>query len=202
MKTSHVLSLALAGLLASGAANAQLFGTIGYAHVDPQSDNGSLAGADASVNSDGSLSGSLGYKFTPNVFAELGTALAPFEHEVSLDGLGTVASLKHRPTVLSLAYQFNADATVRPFVRLGYGWIAISDETAQGALTGLDISASDADGLAFGGGIDFFVSDKLFIRADLTKLDFDSDVNVETLGDVGTADVDPLVFGLALGYQF
>ena len=202
MKKTHALSLALAGLLASGAANAQFFGTLGYSQVDPKSDNGTLAGADASVNSDGSIVGSLGYKFTPNVFAELSTPLMAFEHEVSLDGLGTVVSLEHRPTVLSVAYQFNSDASVRPFVRLGYGWIAISNEKTQGALDGLGVSASDADGLVYGGGVDFFVNDKLFIRGELSKLDFDTDVNVESLGDVGTANVDPLVFGLSVGYQF
>ena len=202
MKKISVLSLALAGLLASGAANAQFFGTLGYSQVNPDSDNGQLAGADADVNSDGSIVGSIGYKFTPNVFVELGTALASFEHEVSLDGLGTVASLKHRPTVLSLNYQFLAESSVRPFVRVGYGWIGISDETAEGALTGLDISAGNANGIAYGGGVDFFVNDKLFIRADVSKLDFDTDVNVESLGDVGTAEVDPLVFGVSVGYQF
>lgn len=202
MKHTRVLSLALAGLLASGAANAQFFGTLGYANVSPKSDNGTLAGADANVNDDGSVTGSLGYKFTPNVFAELGTALVPYEHEVSLDGLGTVASLKHRPTVLSVAYQFRADQPVRPFVRLGYGWIAISDETAKGALTGLGVSASNANGFTYGGGVDFFVNDKVFIRGEISKLDFDTDVSVETLGEVGTANVDPLVYGVAIGYQF
>lgn len=202
MKQLSVLSLALAGLLASGAANAQFYGTLGYSAVNPKSDNGSLAGADANVNDDGSLVGSIGYKFNKNVFVDLGTALVPFEHEVSLDGLGTVASLKHRPTVLSLNYQFNAESSVRPFVRVGYGWIAISDEKTEGALTGLDISTGDADGFTYGGGVDFFVNDKVFIRAEVSKLDFDTTVDVESLGNVGTANVDPLVFGVALGYEF
>ena len=202
MKNVSALSLALAGLLASGAAHAQFYGTVGYGAVNPKSGNGNLAGADANVNDDGSVVGSLGYKFNKNLFVDLGTALVPFEHEVSLDGLGTVASLKHRPTVLSLNYQFNTDASVRPFLRVGYGWIAISDEKAEGALTGLDISASNADGITYGAGVDFFVNDKVFIRADVSKYDFDTDVNVETLGDVGTANVDPLVFGVAVGYQF
>jgi outer membrane protein len=202
MKQLSVLSLALAGLLASGAANAQFYGTFGYSAVNPKSGNGALAGADANVNDDGSVVGSIGYKFNKSLFVDLGTALVPFEHEVSLDGLGTVASLEHRPTVLSLNYQFNAESTVRPFVRVGYGWIAISDEKAEGALTGLEISASNADGITYGGGIDFFVNDKVFIRAEVSKLDFDTDVNVETLGDVGTANVDPLVYGVSVGYQF
>jgi outer membrane protein len=202
MNKLSLVSLALAGMLASGAANAQFFGTVGGTNVNPQSDNGTLAGADASVNDAWSLTGSVGYKFTPNIFAQLGTALMPFDHEVSLDGLGTVASLSHRPTVLSLNYQFLAEGTVRPFIGVGYGWVSISDEKAEGALSGLDISASDSNGFTYGGGVDFFINEDFFIRADVSVLDFSTDVSVETLGDVGTADVDPLVFGLSLGYQF
>lgn len=202
MKSTCLTSLALAGLLASAAANAQFFGTAGYTSVNPDSDNGSLAGADASVSDDWSLTGSLGYRFTPNAFAELNTALVAYEHDVSLDGLGTVASVEHRPTILSINYQFLAESKVRPFIRLGYGWVALSGEQSKGALAGLDLTAGDSSGLVYGGGVDFFVSENLFLRADIAKLDFDTDVSVETLGDVGTASVDPLVIGFSLGYQF
>ena len=202
MKTSPLAALALAGLLASGAANAQFFGTVGYSNVNPKSGNGTLAGAEANVNDAGSAVASLGYRFNPNFNVELGTALIPFKHDVSLDGLGTVASLEHRPTVLSVNYRFLPEGKFRPFVRLGYGWISISNEKAKGALTGLDIGASGANGLVYGAGVDYAVNDKLFLRADLTKLDFDTKVSVETLGYVGTANVDPLVFGLSLGYEF
>lgn len=202
MKKTCLASLALAGLLASGAANAQFFGTIGYTNVNPDSDNGALAGADASITDDWSLTGSLGYKFNPNVFAELNTALVAYEHDVSLDGLGTIASVEHRPTILSINYQFLPESKVRPFVRLGFGWVSLSGEQSKGALAGLDVSASNSNGLVYGGGVDFFVAENLFLRADVSKLDFDTDVNVETLGDVGTANVDPLVIGFSLGYQF
>ena len=202
MTKISLICLSLAGILASGAANAQFFATAGFTNVNPQSDNGTLAGADASVSTDWSVTGNLGYKFSPNIFAQLGTALVPFEHDVSLDGLGTVASLKHRPTVLSINYQFLPEGSVRPFIGIGYGWVTISDEKTKGALSGLDISASDSNGFTYGGGVDFFVNENLFIRADVSVLDFSTDVNVETLGDVGTAKVDPLVFGLSLGYQF
>lgn len=202
MKTSQLAGLALAALVASGTANAQFFGTVGYSNVNPKSDNGSLAGADANVNDASSAVGSLGYRFNPNFSAELGTALIGFKHDVSLDGLGTVASLKHRPTTLSVNYRFLSEGSFRPFVRVGYGWVSISDEKSKGALTGLEIGASGANGLLYGAGVDFVVNDKVFLRADLYKLDFDTDVSVETLGYVGTANVDPLVFGLSLGYEF
>lgn len=202
MKKLGLVSLALAGIFASGAANAQFFATAGFTNVNPQSDNGTLAGADTSVSDAWSLTGSVGYKFTPNIFAQLGTALVAFDHDVSLDGLGTVASLSQRPTVLSLNYQFMAEGTVRPFIGIGYGWVAISDEETEGALSGLGISASDSNGFTYGGGVDFIVNENFFIRADVSVLDFSTDVSVETLGDVGTANVDPVVFGLSVGYQF
>jgi outer membrane protein len=202
MNKLSLVSLALAGILASGAANAQFFGTVGFTNVNPQSDNGALAGADASVNDAWSLTGSVGYRFTPNIFAQLGTALVAFDHDVSLDGLGTVASLSQRPTVVSLNYQFMTEGSIRPFIGVGYGWVTISDEETEGALSGLGISASDSNGFTYGGGIDFFVNEQFFIRADVSVLDFSTDVSVETLGNVGTAEVDPVVFGLSLGYQF
>jgi len=40
------------------------------------------------------------------------------------------------------------------------------------------------------------------LRADVRKLGFDTDVTVETLGNVGTAEVDPLVYGISAGFRF
>ena len=45
-------------------------------------------------------------------------------------------------------------------------------------------------------------NDNWFFRADVKWMDFDADVNIETLGDVGTAEVDPIVYDLSIGYQF
>lgn len=88
---------------------------------------GTLAGGDASVNDDWSLTGSLACGFNQNFSVELWSGLANHEHEVSIAGLGAVASVKHRPTTL---------------------------------------------------------------------------VAVETLGNVGTAEVDPLVYGISAGFRF
>lgn len=196
-------SLALATALAATNANAQAFSlTLGYQNTDPKSDNGQLAGADATVNDDWSLTGSAAYAFNDNWSVELWSGLANFEHEVSLAGLGTVASVEHRPTTLSVNYHFAPDSTVRPFIGLGYGWVNVSGERTQGALAGLGIDGSNADGIAFGAGLDWFVSDNVFIRADVRRLSFETDVTVETLGNVGTAEVDPIVYGISAGLRF
>lgn len=196
-------SLALATALAATNANAQAFSlTLGYQNTDPKSDNGQLAGADATVNDDWSLTGSAAYAFNDNWSVELWSGLANFEHEVSLAGLGTVASVEHRPTTLSVNYHFAPDSTVRPFIGLGYGWVNVSGERTQGALAGLGIDGSNANGIAFGAGLDWFVSDNVFIRADVRRLSFETDVTVETLGNVGTAEVDPIVYGISAGLRF
>lgn len=203
MKRLVLTSLALAAAFAASSASAQGFSaTLGYTNVNPKSNNGTLAGASASVNDDWSATGSVAYAFNDNFSVELWTGLAKFEHEVTLAGLGTIASVEHRPTTLSLNYHFAPDSKVRPYLGLGYGWVNVSGERTLGALAGLGIDGSNANGLSYGGGVDFFVSDNIFIRADVRKLDFDTDVTVETLGNVGTATVDPLVYGLSVGLTF
>ena len=196
-------SLALAAALAASGANAQAFSvTLGFQNTDPKSDNGQLAGADATVNDDWSLTGSAAYAFNDNWSVELWSGLANFEHEVSLAGLGTVASVEHRPTTLSVNYHFAPDSAVRPFIGLGYGWVNVSGERTQGALAGLGIDGSNANGIAFGAGLDWFVNDNFFLRADVRRLSFETDVTVETLGNVGTAEVDPIVYGISAGLRF
>ncbi|WP_339825260.1 OmpW family outer membrane protein [uncultured Arenimonas sp.] len=203
MQRLVLTSFALAAALAASGANAQAFSlTLGYQNTDPKSDNGQLAGADATVNDDWSLTGSAAYSFNDNWSVELWSGLAKFEHEVSLAGLGTAASVEHRPTTLSVNYHFAPDSTVRPFIGLGYGWVNVSGERTLGALSGLGIDGSNANGIAFGAGLDWFVSDNVFIRADVRRLSFETDVTVETLGNVGTAEVDPIVYGISAGLRF
>ena len=203
MQRLVLTSLALAAALAASGASAQSFSlTLGYQNTDPKSDNGQLAGADASVNDDWSLTGSAAYAFNDNWSVELWSGLAKFEHEVSLAGLGTVASVEHRPTTLSVNYHFAPDSTVRPFIGLGYGWVNVSGERTLGALSGLGIDGSNANGIAFGAGLDWFVNERFFLRADVRRLSFETDVTVETLGNVGTAEVDPIVYGISAGLRF
>jgi outer membrane protein len=154
------------------------------------------------VNDDWSITGSAAYGFNDNLSVELWSGLAKFEHEVSIQGLGTVATVEHRPTTLSLNYHFLPDSKFRPFVGIGYGWVNVSGERTVGALAGLGINGSNSNGVSFSAGADFYVTDNFFIRGDVRKLDFETDVTVETLGGVGTAEVDPLVYGISAGFRF
>lgn len=194
-------ALLLAGL-AAGTANAQSFSaTIGYENVKPKGDNGTLAGAKANVDSDWSATGSLAYGFNDNWSAELWTGLTKYEHTVSLDGLGDVATVKHRPTTLSVAYHFLPQAKFNPFVGVGYGWVDVSGEQGIGALSGTTVRAGNSNGVAFSLGADVALNDNVFLRGSARRLKFDSDVTVNGAA-VGTANVNPWVYGLSVGYRF
>lgn len=203
MPRNPLFSLSLAALLLAPAAHAEGFtATLGYQNTDPKSDNGTLAGADASIDDDWSVTGSAAWAFTDNWSVEFWTGLSKFEHDVSLEGLGTIARVSHLPRTLSVNYHFLPERAFRPFVGVGYGWISISDERALGALSGLDVDGDFSRGISFTLGADYYFNERFFLRADVRKLDFDTDISVETLGEVGTAEVDPLVYGLSAGLRF
>ena len=202
MNKTLVLAGALAASLVAGTANAQFYGILGYGLTDPDSDNGILAGADAKVDDASAFTGGIGYRFTPSMFADLSTGITDFNHTVSLDGLGNVANLDQRPVTLTFSYQFFTDKMFRPYLTAGYGWNIVSNEKTEGALAGLDINVDNGSGFVWGAGADIFINESWFIRGDIKQMDFDADVSVETLGNVGTANVDPLLFNLSVGYQF
>lgn len=202
MKSILILAGALAASLAAGTANAQFYGKLGFANTNPDSDNGALAGLDASVDDAWAMTGGIGYRFSPAFFVDLSSGLSGFSHSVKLDELGDVASLDQRPVNLSISYQFFTDKMFRPYLTAGYGWNLVSDEETKGALAGLDIDVDDGSGFVWGLGADVFFNENWFFRGDIKWMDFDADVNVESLGDVGTANVDPILYDFSIGYQF
>ena len=188
-------------LLASNAHAENVTATLGFHNVNPKSDNGTLAGAQASIDEDGALTGSIAYHFSDNWSAELWTGLSKYEHDVSLSGLGTVGSVEHRPTTLGVNYHFMKDSKFRPFVGLGYGWVNVSGEQSSGALAGTVLRGDNSGGLTANVGADYYINDRFFLRGDLRYLNFDSDVTVNGAA-VGTANVDPLIYGISAGISF
>jgi outer membrane protein len=202
MNKTLIFAGALAASLAAGTANAQFYGILGLGNTNPDSDNGTLAGDDASVDDAWALTGGVGYRFTPSMFADLSTGITDFSHTVQIAGLGNVADLNQRPVTLSFSYQFLSDKMFRPYLTAGYGWNVVSGEKTVGALAGLDIDVGNGSGFVWGAGADLVINENWFIRGDFKQMNFDADVSVETLGDVGTANVDPWLFNLSVGYQF
>jgi outer membrane protein len=202
MPRNTVIALALAAAFAASTAHADGFkATVGYENVNPKSKSGQIAGAESRINDKWGATGSLAYGFDDHWSAEVWTGLSKFKHDVALDGAGTVARLEHRPTTLSVDYHFLPEGKVNPFVGVGYGWVNVSGEQGVGVLNGADVRAKDGKGVAFTVGADVALTDKVFLRGSARRLNWESDVAVNGV-DVGSAKVDPWVYGVSAGLKF
>jgi outer membrane protein len=175
---------------------------IGLHQVDPKSDNGKLAGGTLplSVDSDAKPSVTLEYFVRDNVGIEVLGAL-PFKHEIAVKGVGKVGETKHLPPTVSLQYHFNSAGKVSPLLGLGINYTTFFSEDTQGALAGTKLKLGDSWGLAAHAGLDFKISDKAAVRVDVRWADIDSSVKVDG-AKLGTANIDPLVYGAAYVLKF
>ena len=204
----NTLRIALAAVLALAAtpALAQSAGTwtvgIGAHNVAPKSDNGTLTATplgnlkmDVGSNVRPTITGE--YFFKDNLGVEVLAAL-PFQHDISVVGVGKVGSTKHLPPTVSLQYHFG-QGKVKPFVGVGLNYTTFFSTKSEGAIAGANLDLSDSWGLAAHLGVDFKVGEKGAIRIDYRKIDIDTKVklNGANLGTRNTVNIDPSVYGIA-----
>ena len=195
----------LAAALALGfVANAQAqdwFVRFGPTLVDPKNNNGSLANGalQTDIKSQTALGVTLGYHYTPNWAVEL-LVSSPFEHSVQLNG-DTALDFKHLPPTLSVQYYFLPESRVNPFLGVGANYTLTFSENERGALAGTNTKVGNSFGFAAQGGLVFKIADQWDVVADIRWMDIDASVKVNG-AKVGTTHVDPLVYGLHLGYRF
>ena len=202
------LRIALAAVLALTAtpALAQSAGSwtvgIGAHNVAPKSDNGTLTATPL-----GNLTMDVGSNVRPTITGEyflqdnLGIevlAALPFQHDISVAGVGKVGSTRHLPPTVSLQYHFG-QGKVKPFVGLGVNYTKFFSTKSEGAIAGANLDLSDSWGLAAHLGVDFKVGEKGAIRLDYRKVDIDTRVklNGANLGTKNTVNIDPSVYGIA-----
>ena len=209
----NTLRIALAAVLALAAtpALAQSAGSwtvgVGAHNVAPKSDNGTLTATPL-----GNLKMDVGSNIRPTITAEyfvkdnLGVevlAALPFQHDISVVGVGKVGSTKHLPPTVSLQYHFG-QGKVKPFVGVGLNYTTFFSTKSEGAIAGTNLDLSDSWGLAAHLGVDFKVGEKGAIRIDYRKIDIDTKVklNGANLGTKNTVNIDPSVYGVAYVFAF
>lgn len=197
------LALALAGLASPAFAQQAGEWTIGVgAHqVNPKSDNGSLAGGTVPIEVDSNVRPTITaeYFVRDNLGIEV-LAAWPFEHDINVKGVGRVGSTKHLPPTVSLQYHFG-QGTVKPFIGAGINYTRFFSTETTGALSGTDLELDDSFGLAAHVGIDFEVGERGSIRVDARWMDIDTDAKLNGV-DIGTVEIDPLVYGVAYVFKF
>lgn len=201
-----LLPLVIAATLAAGTASIAQAAEAGSwvvrfgAHtVNPQSNNGTLAGMKASIGSDTKPTASLEYLVTPSWGAEVLVAW-PFEHEIRLDGQ-KAASTKHLPPVFGVNYHFMPEAKVSPFLGAGLNYTRFFNTRGEGLLQGASVKIDNSWGAAAHAGVDVTLSPRWLLTADVRWIDISGDVHVGG-ANVGTAKVNPWVYGLSFGYRF
>jgi outer membrane protein len=204
-KTLPLIALALAASALASPAFAQSAGdwtvAIGAHQVNPDSDNGALAGGTLplDIGSSARPTIALEYFVRDNLGLEVLAAL-PFQHDIAIDGLGRVGTTKHLPPTVSLQYHFNPGGTVSPLLGAGLNYTTFFSEETRGPLAGSDLKLDDSFGLALHAGVDFKLG-KGALRVDVRWMDIDSDVRLDG-ATLGTANIDPLVYGAAYVMRF
>ena len=195
-------TLAAAALPASAQSAGEWTMGIGVHNVDPKSDNGSLANGTLplSIGSNARPSLTVEYFIRDNLGVEV-LAAWPFQHDISIAGLGRVGSTKHLPPTFSLQYHFNDKGVVSPVLGLGLNYTTFFSEDTRGALEGANLDLGDSWGLAAHAGLDFRIGGKGAIRVDVRWIDIDTRVRVDG-ASLGTANIDPLVYGAAYVVKF
>ncbi|MFY9211701.1 MAG: OmpW family outer membrane protein [Aestuariivita sp.] len=168
---------------------------IGIGNVNPKSNNGTLAGGAATINDDTQLTLTAEYFFWDNIGIEL-LAASPFKHDVSING-AYAGTIKHLPPTLSVNYHFPTNGMIKPFAGIGLNYTTFFDETSPLGV----LSLKDSFGVAVQLGADFAVSDQGAVRVNVRWMDIDSDVSLNG-APIGTAEIDPIVLGIAYVHRF
>ena len=170
---------------------------VGITNVDPTSNGGDVD----KVKSDAAVTFNGVYMVRENIGIEL-LAATPFEHDIILAG-GKVGSTKHLPPTLSAQYYFNNDSRFTPYLGLGINYTRFFSEKTTGILEGTDLKLDASWGLAAQVGVDIDINDNWFVNLDLRKIQIESDWKVNG-GEVasGKAKINPIVYGVNIGYKF
>jgi len=137
------------------------------------------------------------YYFTPHWAAEL-VLTVPQKQTLTSSVLGAkVGTFKHLPPTLTVQYHFLPTGSIRPYVGAGLNYTRFSSEKL---LPGVDIDSSSVGG-ALQVGVDIPVAKNLYLNLDLKKVFIDTDVRVAG-AKVGTLKVNPVLFGVGLGWRF
>ena len=138
----------------------------------------------------------ISYFFTPNLAAEL-VLTYPQKHDVTLDG-ASIGTFKHLPPTLSAQYHFAPTSAISPYLGAGVNYTTISKVNLLAGKGGLE---HDSIGLSLQAGVDFKIDRNWSFNVDVKKVQLASDVFISG-ARVSKVKIDPVLFGIGVGYRF
>lgn len=172
---------------------------VGVSNIDPDSSGVGTGLGEVSADDDTSITFTGTYMLSDTLGIEL-LASTPFEHDIELDG-ATIGQTKHLPPTLSLQWHFPS-GNWKPYAGLGINYTRFYDEETEGPVDGLKLKLDNSWGLAAQAGIDWFMNENWLLNFELRYIQIETDANLETVGDLGGVDIDPILVGLHVGYRF
>jgi len=140
------------------------------------------------------------YFYTPNLAAEL-ILTVPQKHDISagLEGgaKADIGSLKHLPPTFTLQYHFAPNDKFRPYVGAGINYTRFSSVDLP---AGYSID-KDSFGAALQAGVDIEIGKGMYLNLDIKKVYIRTDLSIDGV-KAGTIKVDPILFGVGIGWRF
>ena len=159
---------------------------------------GSSGGAVPEVGDSTTLGATFVYMLSNNLGLEVLAAL-PFEHDITVAGLGKVGSTKQLPPTVSVQYYFNSSEKFRPYVGAGLNYTIFFNDKLT--IAGNELELDDSFGLAAQAGFDYDINNKWFVNADIRYIGISTTATNSGLGSTDI-DINPTVISLGVGYKF
>lgn len=137
------------------------------------------------------------YFFTPNISAELITAVTPHDVKTS-SGIDAGSSWLLPPT-LTLQYHFTQMDSIKPYVGAGMNYTHFFNADA-GALN--SVKYDDSFGGVLQAGVDIPIRDNWYFNVDVKKVFISTTAKFSPSGVRADADIDPWLIGVGFGYKF
>lgn len=146
----------------------------------------------------------ISYFFSPHVSAEL--ILATSKHDVTATGtsIGNVdlGSVRVLPPTLTLQYHFCPKKLINPYVGFGLNYTNFYDVDSGPVANSVDYSSSFGPALEIGA--DIALNKNWMINLDIKQIFMQTDATVVVGNDyyTTTVDVNPVIYGIGIGYRF
>lgn len=197
-KSVMVAVLAVAGTTSAQAEQGDILARFRVLSIEPDvSTSGTLSTLGTNVNNSVVPELDFTYMATNNIGVELILGITRHTVTSNLGELGRVSLL---PPTLTVAWHFNPQGRIRPYVGAGLNYTLFYNNSLQAGGQGVGIS-NHSFGPAFQVGVDVQVTKRTFVNVDVKKLFVRTDA---TLGGapIGTLKIDPWIIGLGFGVKF
>jgi outer membrane protein len=174
---------------------------LGGSFVNPESNNGTVAGMTAHVSSEYNVTPSIEYFVQNTPFSVELLLAAPFKHQVVLDGAGEIADFKHLPPTITAKYNLPTFAGFTAYAGVGANATLVWDEKTKNGVTG-KLKGDPSYGFAGQLGVNYLPQGSAWgAYVDARYVQIESDLTLDG-AKVGTLEVNPMVYTVGLSYRF